>query len=77
MEEERCVDVVECAFDIGEENADFAAVLEFKDPCVDEKCGEVLCTVVFAESPLCVSVSVSGFEEGEERDGEQTFDFFG
>ena len=60
--------MVESAFDVGEEDADFAAVREFVNPGVDEEGGEVLCAVVFAEGPLRVSVGVGGFEEGEEGD---------
>ena len=68
VEEERCVDVVEGAFDVREKDADFAAVLEFKDPRVYEKCCEVLCAVVFAEGPLRVSVCVRCFKKSEEWD---------
>ena len=52
-------------------------MVEFKYPCVDEKCGEVLRAVVFAKCPLCVSVSVGCFKEGEEGDGEKSFYHFG
>ena len=68
VEEEWGVHVVEGAFDVREKDADFAAVLEFKDPGVDEKCCEVLCAVVFAEGPLRVTVCVRCFKKSEKWD---------
>ena len=69
--------MVECAFDVREEHADFAVVFEFMEPGVDEKCYEVVRAVLFFESPLGVSERVRGVEEGEKWYCKEVFSHFG